>query len=153
MKLSCLITAVLVFACNNDKPPTSLPEKDSVILNYSLIPAERTYVNSKAIKTYREKTNSADLAVSIYETRETFHYLVKVDYNGLKGNDTLKVPNFGIKPAVEIIKGEKRPSCVIGFLDKDKKFRESKLIYFEHGKLKIHVLKRYAVATYRDTLK
>ena len=45
----------------------------------------------------------------------------------------------------EIIKGDKRPSCIIGFFDQEKKFRESKLIYFEDDKLKVKVLKHYAV--------
>ena len=91
--------------------------------------------------------------MSLYETKNTFHYLIKIQYKNLEVEDTLRVPNFGISPSVEIIKGDKRPSCIVGFLDKDKRFRESKLVYFEDNRLKIHVLKHYAVSTYRDTLK
>ena len=60
--------------------------------------------------------------------------------------DTLRVPNFGIQPNVEIKKGDSvRPSCIVGFLDKEKKFRESKLIYFQGNKLRVRVLRYYAV--------
>ena len=48
-------------------------------------------------------------------------------------------------PAVDIKKGDKRPSCIVGFLDNNKQFRESKLIYFEDNKIKAHVLKHYGV--------
>ena len=151
----CLcIAALLVTSCHTNTSSVAPADKDSVILNYATIPSERKSVNPNAVKTYRETGKNADeLLVSIFETKERFHYRVKIDYNGLKGEDTLRVPNFGIEPDIEIVKGDKRPSCIIGFFDKDKKFRESKLIYFENNKLKIHVLKRYAVATYQDTLK
>jgi len=38
-----------------------------------------------------------------------------------------------------------RPSCIIGFLDKAQKFRESKLVYFADNKIKVKILKYYAV--------
>jgi len=151
-----LITAFFI-SCHTS---TSLQEDagaDSIVYSYDQIPAARSTVNPNPVKTYRETIKSFEttdqFVVSLYETRETFHYLIKFEYKNLEAEDTLKVPNFGTQPSVEIVKGETRPSCIVGFFDKDKKFRESKLIYFENNHLKVHVLKRYGVATYQDTLR
>ncbi|HYJ63568.1 MAG TPA: hypothetical protein VEV62_07485, partial [Parafilimonas sp.] len=72
-------------------------------------------------------------------------YLIKINYKNLDAEDTLNVPNFGEIPYVEIIKGDKRPSCIVGFLDNNKQFREAKLIFFEDNKIEVHVLKHYGV--------
>ena len=129
---------------------------DSAIKNNGDIPAERSSINPNAIKTYTESIKSFEttdqFVVSLFETKKTFHFLIKIQYKNLDETDTLKVPNFGMQPSVEIIQGDKRPSCIVGFLDQDKKFRESKLVYFEDNTLKVHVLKHYAVSTYQDTL-
>jgi len=157
MKLFYLLVAIgLLFSCktNNSRQDDA---KDSVIFNYEHIPTDRTSVNPKPVKTYSETVKSFETTdqfiVSLYETEKTFSYLIKIQYKNLKEEDTLKVPNFGGAPSVDILKGDKRPSCIVGFLDKDKKFRESKLVYFEGDKLRIHVLKRYAVSIYQDTVK
>jgi len=152
-----LTVIVLLISCNSKQGLQDVSGKDSVILNYENIPAERASVNPNPVKTYNEAVQRFEITdnfvVSLYETKNTFHYLIKIQYQNLEEEDTLKVPDFGIQPSVEIIKGDKRPSCIVGFFDKDKKFRESKLIYMDGDKLKVHVLKRYAVATYQDTLK
>jgi len=152
-----LLIGACFFACHTT---TTLKEEagpDSIVYSYDRIPAERSTVNPNPVKTYHETIKSFEttdqFVVSLYETKETFHYLIKFEYKNLEAEDTLKVPNFGTQPSVEIVKGETRPSCIVGFFDKDKKFRESKLIYFENNHLKVHVLKRYGVATYQDTLR
>jgi hypothetical protein len=131
--------------------------KDSAILNYQNIPAERQSINPNPVKTYEETVKSFettdDFRVSLFETKETFKYLIKIQYKQLDEEDTLRIPNFGVQPSVEIKKGDIRPSCVIGFYDEKKQFRESKLISFENDKLKVKVLKHYAVATYQDKVK
>jgi len=129
-----------------------MPAKDSIVSNYEIIPAKRSTVNQSPVAQYDE-LNSDGFSVSVYETSETFHYLIKMKYRELVEKDTLRIPNFGVWPAVRIKKGDQRPSCVIGFLDKDSLFRESKLISASGKKLKVHVLKHYGAATYQDTLK
>ena len=146
-----LFIIAFLISCNETGNNNAV--KDSVVLNYNVIPAERKSVSPAAVKTHSETVKSFETTdefkVSIFETKETFHYLIKIYYKNLAEEDTLKVPNFGIQPAVEIKKGEKHPSCIVGFLDQDKQFRESKLIYFEDNTIKVHVLKHYAVATYQ----
>ncbi len=151
MKTVCAALIVLfILSCNNNGSSTG----DSGTVKYEDIPAERKVVSPDAVKTYAETIKSFETTdefkVGLYETKETFHYLVKVQYKNLDEEDTLKVPDFGIQPAVAIVKGDSiRPSCIVGFYDEKNQFRESKLIYFEDNSLKIKVLKHYAVATYQ----
>lgn len=142
-----------ILSCNTNNSTSAV--EDSVVLNYENISRERKTVNSAPVKTYAETIKSFETTdefkVSLFETKETFHYLIKMQYKQLEEEDTLKIPDFGIQPVVEIVKGDSiRPSCIVGFLDQNKKFKESKLIYFENDKLKVRVLKHYAVATYRN---
>jgi len=97
-------------------------------------------------ETVKSFETTDEFKVGLYETKQTFRYLIKISYKQLEVEDTLKVPDFGIPPSVEIVKGDSiRPSCIVGFLDKEKKFRESKLIYFKDNKLRVKILKYYAV--------
>jgi hypothetical protein len=149
MKLFFSLLLLLIFAsCNTGSNGSS--GGDSAV--YENIPAERKEVNPNAVKTYAETVKSFETTdefkVSLFETKLTFHYLIKIQYKNLDEEDTLKVPNFGIKPSVEIVKGDSiRPSCIVGFYDDKKQFRESKLVYFEDNSLGIKVLKHYAVTT------
>lgn len=147
-----ILLFIVLFACNASTNNSNT--KDSILHNYKDISLERSTINPNAVKTYREAVKSYETTdefkVSLYETKQTFHYLIKIQYKELNEEDTLKVPDFGIEPAVNIVKGDSiRPSCIVGFFDEKKQFRESKLIYFNQNKLKIHVLKHYAVATYQ----
>ena len=149
MKLFFSLLFLLVFASCNSGNNGGLGGDSAV---YENIPAERKEVNLNAVKTYAETVKSFETTdefkVSLFETKETFHYLIKIQYKNLDEEDTLKVPNFNIKPSVEIVKGDSiRPSCIVGFYDDKKQFRESKLVYFEDNSLKVKVLKHYAVTT------
>ena len=138
----------LLLSCNTNNGNNKNPE-DSVAYTTDKISQTRSNVNPKPVKAYSEIVKSFETTdefkVSLFETKETFHYLIKINYKNLEVEDTLNVPNFGEVPSVEIIKGNKRPSCIVGFLDNNKKFRESKLIFFEDDKIEVHVLKHYGV--------
>lgn len=123
---------------------------DSVRFTTENIPAERTTVNHKPVKQYTETVKSFATTdvfkVRLFETKRTFKYLIKIAYKEMNVEDTLRLPNFGTEPLVEIRKGDSiRPSCIVGFYDKEQKFRESKLIYFAGNKLKVKVLKHYTI--------
>ena len=144
---------LLIFLCACNASTNNSNAKDSIIHNYKDIPTKRSSINPRPVKTYSETVKSFETTdefkVSLFETKETFYYIIKIQFKELNEEDTLKVPDFGIDPIVEIAKGDSiRPSCIVGFLDEKNQFRESKLIYFDHNKLKVHVLKRYAVTTY-----
>lgn len=141
--------AFVLAACNSADNQVE-NNKDSIVLTSDNISPERKNINSRPVKTYSETVKSFETTdqfkVDLYETEQTFKYLIKISYKQIEVKDTLRVPNFGIEPAVDIIKGDSiHPSCIVGFLDKEKKFRESKLIAFANNKLKVKVLKHYAV--------
>ena len=116
------------------------------------IPEYRDSVSKKPVAEYQEKVNNPlnewYFSVKVYETPKTFHYLVKLKYEEIEGGDTLKLPNFGTFPKPVIEKGKDQYSCIIGFLDKEGKFREYKKVYVVANHLKITTLKHYAVAMY-----
>ena len=148
-----ILFAVFILSCNsNDNGASNGSVSDKNIS------AERSSVNPNPVKTYSETVKSFattdEFKVSVFETKQTFNYLIKIEYKNIEEKDTLRVPDIGIMPSVEIFKGDSiRPSCIVGFLDQDKQFKESKLIYFDDDKLKVHVLKHYAVFTAQDSAK
>jgi hypothetical protein len=74
-------------------------------------------------------------------------YRIKMEYEGLEGEDTVKLPDLGTPPQPKLEKGSEQYACILGILDNDKQFRELKKIYVtqDHSSLKITTLKHYAV--------
>lgn len=148
----------LVAGCGEAGSKSGAPQNDSaqapVVVNAAAgIPMFRDTVSKQAVAEYRVKTdnplNDWYFSVRLYETKKTFHYLIRLQFEEVSGTDTLKLPNFGAMPQPEIRKGPEQYSCIIGFLDKDKQFREYKKVYVVGDRLKITALKHYAVATYQ----
>lgn len=75
-------------------------------------------------------------------------FRVDIEYEGLPGTDTVRLPDLGTEPHPIIQKGENKYSCVIGFLDNDKKFRELKLVHAQGDQLKITTLKHWIVTNH-----
>ncbi len=116
------------------------------------IPAIRKTVNKKPVASYFIPMGDTRLdrkfGVAIYETAETFKYLLAMQYDAMLQDDTLTIPNFGVWPVVQIRQGPDRLSCIIGFLDEEKNFREYKLLSAKNNELKLTRLKSYGVETY-----
>ncbi len=140
-------------SCNNSqqKEVVSAQKKDSVVSKTPYINPIRDEVRKQAVASYSEKTenplNEWYFRVELYETKNTFQYLVKLQYEEIRGADTLKIPNFGRMPELVIKKGEEQYSCIIGFLDRKNKFREYKKVYVKDNVLKITTLRHYSVRT------
>ncbi len=118
-----------------------------------LIPALRKKTSPDPICQYREKTdnplNDWYFSVALFETPRTFDYLLKMQFEEVTGQDTIRLPNFGFLPQPSIQKGKDKYSCIIGFMDANHQFREYKLVHVVGGReLKLTTLKRYSVATY-----
>jgi hypothetical protein len=149
--LSCLLAA----SCDQAPPKPAAAKNDStVVVNAAAnVPMFRESVKQEPAAQYQQRTdnplNEWYFAVRLYETRKTFQYLIKLEYEEIHGQDTLKLPNFGTLPRPEIRKGPDKYSCIIGFLDKENQFREYKKVYVVGDRLKITALKHYAVATYQ----
>ena len=148
-----LLILTILISCQNSqkKEKVSVKKKDTVVLKTPYINPIRDEVRKQAVASYSEKTenplNDWYFRVELYETKNTFHYLIKLQYEEIRGADTLKLPNFGRMPEPVIKKGEEQYSCIIGFLDKENKFREYKKVYVKDNVLKITTLKHYSVRT------
>jgi len=142
---------VVLISCNhsNGNRESALTRKDSVVSITPKISPTREIVKKNAVVSYSEKTenplNDWYFKVELYETNNTFHYLVKLQYEEIRGTDTLKLPNFGRIPELVIKKGEEQYSCIIGFLDKENKFREYKKVYVKDNVLKVTTIRHYSV--------
>src|SRR5690606_25935443 len=66
------------------------------------IAEKRAIVKKEPVAEFSVKTddplNDWYFSVRLYETPVTFHYLVKLGFEEIQGEDTLKLPNFGIMP-------------------------------------------------------
>ncbi len=153
------ITVVLfsiLMACNNN-PGSAAPEKDSATAPASdpalaeTISETRTEIRKEPVASHSEKTddplNDWYFSVKLYETPKTFHYQMKLQFEEIRGEDTLRIPNIGVYPEPVIKAGPEKYSCIIGFLDKDKNFREYKKVHVKNNTLKVTTLKHYAVSS------
>lgn len=147
------------FSCHpankNDSQAIDSAGKPVVINPADHIPEFRKDVKPAPVAEYKEKTdnplNDWYFSVRLYETQKTFYYLMKLQFEEIKGEDTLRLPNLGYEPKPAIQKGKDKYSCITGFMDKENKFREYKLVHIENNDhLKVTTLKHYSVATYRE---
>ena len=151
-----LISTFVLLGCHSsvkgpeaavDSPPAARP----VLPMFKRNPEFREHVSKEPVAEYKVKTssklNDMYFMVELYETKETMKYRMKVDFEGLGGDDTLKLPDMGTPPKPVLQKGPEEYSCIIGLLDNNKRFRELKKVYVtEKGKqLKITTLKHYMV--------
>lgn len=154
-----VLISILSFSCASgpDKetksPDTAVAR--TVVKPADNIPSERKDVKKEAVASYRVKTdnplNDWYFSVELFETSKTFQYVMKLAFEEITGKDTLRLPNFGIMPEPVIRKGPEQYSAIIGFLDKEKQFREYKKVYVVgEEKLKVTALKHYGVSTYQQ---
>lgn len=151
-----VLLSLFVLSCDSkktSKPKEQVAEtKTDTRSPADKIPSFRKEISKKPVADYKEKTdnplNDWYFRVQLFETEKTFHYLMKLEYETIRGLDTLRLPNFGTQPEPVIQKGPEKYSCIVGFLDKDKKFREYKKVYVKNEVLKVTAIKHYAVSTF-----
>ncbi len=137
-------------SCQANKSGSPEP---AVVITNDTIPETRASVNTTPIASYSEpvkdELNNWKLAVTAYETKRTFHFVLRMQYKELRVTDSLHIPNFGIRPVVEIKKGPEPLSCIIGFLDKKGQFKDYKKVSIKNDQLKYTTLNSYYVGSYR----
>jgi hypothetical protein len=143
-------------ACHSPAPAPATTDsaaaRRSPLPTFRRNPGHRAHVKKEAVAEYKVRTanalNELYFSVTLYETPETMKYLAKMDFEGLTGEDTIKLPDLGSAPHPVLQKGPEKYSCIVGFLDNDKNFRELKKVYVtEKGQeLKITTLKHYSVS-------
>ena len=147
----CILTAchssTRTPAVSTDSPAAAAPALPMFKRN----PEFRDHIKKEPVAEYQVKTdsklNDMYFSVRLYETNVTMKYQAKTEFEGLTGEDTIKLPDMGIAPHPVLEKGPEKYSCIIGLMDNNKNFRELKKVYVtEKGKeLKITTLKHYIV--------
>lgn len=144
------ITSGTLFACQSPEKPAATTTRQ--VMDTPAISQTRDKVDDKPVATYstpvKDALNVWNFKVNVLQTKNTFDFLVKMQYKEMEESDTLTIPDFGIEPVVQIRKGPSAYSCIIGFQDKEHQFREYKLLEGKGDKLKITTLQHYAVGTY-----
>jgi len=119
--------------------------------NKNDIPEKRENVNKDPVASYVIPMGDPKLdkkfGVQIFETPFTFKYLLIMFHDGTEQQDTLYIPNIGISPVIQIKPGNDTLSCVIGFLDKEKVFREYKMLTGTNDQLRLKTLKKYSLGS------
>lgn len=144
-------------ACTNSQPPeTKQARQPASLITNDTIPEIRKSVQSRPVASYLVPVNDPKLdrkfGVSVYETHETFRYLLRMRYEAIEETDTLTIPNFGISPVIKIQPGPNRQSCIIGFTDQHNTFRPCKMLSAKGNTMKLTVLKKYATGVYRKKM-
>lgn len=114
------------------------------------IPAIRKEISKNPVAAYLIPMGDPKLdrkfGAEVFETSETFKYLLVMYFDGTVQNDTLTVPNLGMLPVIQIKPGDEKLSCIIGFADDKNVFREYKLLSVKNDQLRLTTLKKYAVS-------
>ncbi|MBS1606573.1 MAG: hypothetical protein JST42_28210 [Bacteroidetes bacterium] len=151
------LTAIIMFSScrSGSKEPAATPDspaaKRPALTMFKRNPERRDHVKKDPVAEYRVRTddplNEMYFSVRIFETPITMKYLAKVEFEGITGEDTIKLPDMGTPPHPVLQKGPEKYSCIVGLLDNNKAFRELKKVYVtEKGhELKITTLKHYIV--------
>jgi hypothetical protein len=151
-----LTATVILCSCKSGtKDPASGPDSSAAgrpaLPLFKRNPEKRDHPKKDPVAEYRVRTNDSlnemYFSVRLYETPVTMKYLAKVEFEGITGEDTIKLPDMGTPPHPGLQKGAEKYSCIVGLFDNNKTFRELKKVFVtEKGhELKITTLKHYIV--------
>lgn len=153
MRILYLFSLGLLAGCASDSPVSETGSDSTVVVSYDTIPETRASVKTAPAASYSEpipdELNNWTFSVSLYETRQTFRYTIRVQAKEVRITDSLTIPNFGIQPTVAIRKGGEALSCIIGFLDKKQEFKPYKKVSFKKDRLQIKTTNSYYVGAYK----
>jgi hypothetical protein len=150
-------TIVLAFsACHSPSGDSSAvtdspAAKGPALPMFKRNPEFRAHVKKEPVAEYKVKTddrlNDMYFSVRLYETPLTMKYLARVEFEGITGEDTIRLPDIGTPPHPVLQKGPEKYSCIVGLQDNNKEFRELKKVYVtdKGQELKITTLKHYVV--------
>ncbi len=149
-KILLPLYVVLYFSCAEKSKSVNDVNANSV--SNDTIPELRKSINKKPVAAYIVPMGNPKLdrkfGVEVFETANTFKFLLKMYYDGITENDTITIPNFGITPVVKAKAGNEKLSCIIGFLDRKNDFKEYKLLCLKGGNLRLSTIKYYGVSAY-----
>lgn len=109
----------------------------------------RDTIKKKAVASFEKKIpqslNDWYFKVAVFETRERFSFLVKMQYEAIAATDTIRIPNLQVEPTISLQPGKGPYSCIIGFHDKEGVFKPYKEVTATGDQLRITTIRHYAV--------
>jgi hypothetical protein len=139
----------LLAACHSDQTEENSPVNQTVVLPKDTVPAVRANPQVKPAATFSEpigdELNDWKFAVELYETKKTFLYSLRIQAKEVRVSDSVSFPNLGYAPIPVLQKAKEPFSCLIGFLDKEGKFKEYKKVSFIDDQLRIKTTHTYYV--------
>lgn len=150
--LAVFVVLIIFQACENEPAQNNtdviIDIDDDSVVDKPVVSTIRSEVSKDAVASYRVKTddplNDWYFKAAIFETGETFKYLMKFQFEEIRGEDTLRFPNTGVEIKPVIKKGPEKYSCIIGFLHPvDSSFKEYKKLYVKDDNLKLTTLVQY----------
>ena len=149
LPLGILVSIFSLVRCGAPSQPNNT-QTAAVPVPKDPVPEFRKVVSKESIAAYQEKTdnplNNWYFSVKLYETPKTFAYLIRMQFEEVRGEDTIWFPDLGIAPRPVIKKGKDKYSCIVGFTDVQDSFREYKMVYVKDGQqLKLVTLRHYAM--------
>ena len=153
MKKYTAILVLILTGCEQAANTNTEAKDSTIVISHDTIPETRQKINSGSVSIYSEKIpvelNDWKFAVSLHETKRTFHYTVQIEAKEVRITDSVNIPNFGIMPKPEVRKGKDPLTCIIGFLDKKGEFKEYRKVSFQNARLHISTINNFAVAAYK----
>jgi hypothetical protein len=154
LSLIALLITPFFYACHSSGSDQH-PGKDTMVVDAANPqlpkrrhnPEFREAVKKDPVAEYKEETGriEGDFIVKLYQTPKTMAFRVAMEYEGLPADDTVKLPDMGTEPKPVLKQGGEKFSCIIGFLDDEKQFRELKLVHGKGNDLKVTTLKHWVV--------
>ena len=147
------LPVLLFISCSqsDSASPNEKPGGNKTETTRPVVAETRDSVKKAAVATYSVRTdnplNEWYFKVQLFETSQTFKYLIKLQFEEIQGEDTLTLPNLGTMPEPVIQPGPDKYSCILAFKDQDGQVRDYKKVYVKNNSLKITALKHYAVTT------
>jgi hypothetical protein len=144
---------IVLAACSQTGNNTASHKDTTTVVSYDTIPEIRQSVRTAPAATYSEpiedELNDWKFAVSLYETKRTFHYALRIQCKEIRVSDSITIPNFGVRPRVQIEKGKEPLTCIIGFLNQKNEFMKYRQVSFKNDRLRVTNLASYSVGAYK----
>ena len=154
MKYFIFLSIVFIMAaCGPATAPANEAPDTATAVPPQAISLVREMVNEQPVATFQKKIphslNDWYFKVAVFETRDRFSFLVKMQYEAIAATDTIRIPNLQKEPKVSLQPGKGAFSCIIGFHDKEGVFKPYKEVTATGGRLSIATIRHYAVAPVR----
>jgi hypothetical protein len=150
----------LLGACNQIEKQEAVVSDTKTFITNDTIAETRIKPAEVPVSEYKEwvsddvnNANNWEFSARVYETKKTFVYRIVMQYKELRETADMELPNFGMLPKPAIQKGDKKYTCIIGFLDKKGQFKPYKKLSAANDRLKLTTVAHYSVGVYRTQIK